>query len=371
MNNHKKEHSRTAVFQCAGDPLSLVDCEIPTLREEEILIRNEYTTLCRSDLNTFSGKRWEKSPTILGHEIVGRVAAFGEAAPRQDSRGCQLRTGDRVTWSIFASDPASELSRAGIPQKAEGLFKYGHEQLTPGSTLHGGLSQYAILRPNTVVVKLDEAVPLGVAATINCAGATVAGALRLAGDVGGKTVVVSGVGMLGITACAMCRAAGAKRIIAIDIRQDRTEKARFFGADETWLSGADEEPSKRLHRHSRFADPAHVVLEFSGVTAAMEWTLNLLGIGGTAVWVGATHPQEKVQLDAQSLVRRLLILKGLHNYNRQDLIKAVQFFEQHHAEFPFESLVYDGFSLEQVNEAFDFALESDVHRVGIRIWGAQ
>jgi putative phosphonate catabolism associated alcohol dehydrogenase len=348
-----------------------VDCEIPALKEEEILIRNEYTTLCRSDLNTFSGKRSEKSPTILGHEIVGRVAAFGEAAPRQDARGCQLRTGDRVTWSIFASDPASALSRAGIPQKAEGLFKYGHEKLVPGSTLHGGLSQYTILRPNTVVIKLDETVPLGVAAIINCAGATVAGALRLAGDVGGKTVVVSGVGMLGIVACAMCKVGQAEQIVAIDVREERLAKAKLFGAHETWLGSADAQTGERLPRYLKKANPAHVVLEFSGVAEAMESTLALLGIGGTAVWVGAVHPQRKVQLDAESIVRRLLKLKGLHNYNRQDLIRAAQFFEQHHTEFPFESLVYDGFSLEQVNEAFDFALKSDFHRVGVRIWGVQ
>jgi len=59
-----------AVFYSPQEPLRLIDCDVPELKEMEILVRNEYATLCRSDLNTFSGKRTEKSPTILGHEIV-------------------------------------------------------------------------------------------------------------------------------------------------------------------------------------------------------------------------------------------------------------------------------------------------------------
>jgi putative phosphonate catabolism associated alcohol dehydrogenase len=361
MGKRTKQYSRTAVFYSPQEPLRLIDCDVPELKEKEILVRTEYTTLCRSDLNTFSGKRTEKSPTILGHEIVGRIAAFGEAAPAQDGRGCPLNIGDRVTWSIFASDPASELSRRGIPQKAEGLFKYGHEQLTETNTLHGGLSQYCILRPYTNVFKIDETVPLKVAATINCAVATVAGAIRLAGDVSGKNVVISGVGMLGIVACAMCKAGGAKRIIAIDVYPKRLEIARSFGVDETWTIDASKEA---LSRNDASID---TVFEFSGVAEAMESTLPLLGIGGTAVWIGATHPQRNVGVNAEMMIRRLLTVRGLHNYNEHDLRTAVEFIETHHASFPFESLIEDRFCLEQVQEAFVYALSSNPYRVGVRI----
>lgn len=211
MNDHEREHSRLAVVHCAGNPLSLVDCDIPALNEEEILIRNECTTFCRSDLNTFSDSRSEKSPIIPGHEMVGRIAAFGEADSQHDSTG----------------------------------------------------------------------------------------------------------------------------------------------------------------RQSRNADPVHVVMEFGGVEAAMESTLALLCVGGTAVRVGTTHPERKVQLDAETIVRRLLPFKGLHNCNRQDLMAAVEFFEGHHTEFPFEGPIHHEFSLEQVDAAFNSALDSDPYRVGIRIWECQ
>src|SRR5262245_40067702 len=120
--------SKTAVFHSKEKAFTYEVIPVPPLRDGEILIRNEYTTLCRSDMHNFSGKRNEKVPTILGHEIVGRIEEFGPGAPATDTRGAALRVGDLATWGIFASDPLSRLARMGIPQKGDGLFKYGHEQ---------------------------------------------------------------------------------------------------------------------------------------------------------------------------------------------------------------------------------------------------
>lgn len=358
MKADNSTNSLTAVFSSPHEPLEMTYIPVPALKDREILIRTEYTTLCRSDLNTFSGKRQEKSPTILGHEIVGRIAAFGPNTPQTDLRGCPLQVGDRVTWSIFASDPAAELSRRGMPQKAPGLFKYGHEQITAQSTLHGGLSQYCILRPLTTVIKLDESIPLPIAAPVNCAGATVAGALRLAGDIKGRRVMISGVGMLGLFACAMSRAGGAQRIVAIDANPERLDRACQFGAHETRLASSQTPVSD---------EPVDIVVELSGTSEAMESALERMDIGATAVWVGATHPQAPVRVDAERTIRRLHTIKGLHNYNAQDLLQAVEFVEQHHQRFPFIKLISDRFTLDAAQEAFAYALASNCHRVGIRI----
>ena len=222
--------SKYVVFNTSGDPLEIKEVGIPELKQGEILVRNEYTTLCRSDLNTYSGKRKEKTPTILGHEIVGRIAGFGPGASRMDSRNEELEINDLITWAIFASDPNAKLAILGIPQKAAGLFKYGHEKITPENKLHGGLSEYTILRANTPVAKVDENVPLKLTSIINCAVATSAGALRLAGNVKNKNVMISGSGMLGVVACAMCSVQGANKIVALDSNPDRLETAKLFGA---------------------------------------------------------------------------------------------------------------------------------------------
>lgn len=356
------QFSKTALFISPDEPLQISDILIPAMGDGEILVKNEYTTLCRSDLNTFCGKRIEKTPTILGHEVVGRIINTGNGAPETDVRGDQLQPGDRITWAIFASDPASEMAKKGIPQKAPGLFKYGHEKVTADSTLHGGLSEFTLLRKNTPVIKISENIPLPVAATINCAVATVAGALRLAGEIKGKNVVVSGAGMLGIIATAMCKLKGAKTIFAIDIDQERLKVATSFGANKTSIPSELEKLEIIAPGSLKIFD---VVLEFSGIPSIIEQTLDLLEIGGISVWIGATFPTRSTRIDAEKIVRNLFTIKGLHNYNEDDLVEAVNFMENHHNNFPFLSLVHNQFTLTEVNEAFQYAISANPHRVGI------
>ena len=357
--------SKTAVFTSHLHPLEIRAIPVPPLNKGEILVRNEYTTLCRSDLYTYSGKRQEATPTILGHEITGRIEAFGDNGPCPDLRNNLLAKGDRISWAIFTSDPGSDLARQGIPQKGEGLFKYGHERLTEESVLHGGLSEYIILRPHTPVIKIDESLPLGVAAIINCAVATVAGAMRLAGDVQGKHVLISGAGMLGMIACAMCRVKGAVSVSALDVSPERLNESSKFGADNTFL--ADQALAENIRAHFEKTNPFHVVIELSGVASATEQAIEMLAIGGTAVLPGATYPERPLQLNAEKIVRNLLTLKGLHNYNREDFRVAVEFMEQHHSEFPFAGMIHEGFTLTDINEAFDHGLKVNPFRVGVKI----
>lgn len=358
--------SKLAVFRGSGQPMTLETTPVPGLREGEILVRNEYTTLCRSDLNTFSGKRTEKTPTILGHEIVGVIAALGPGAPAQDGLGTELRLGQRVTWAIYASDPSAWLSRQGIPQKAPGLFKYGHEPITPESTLHGGLAEFCVLRRHTPVVVLAAPMPLPLMALINCSVATVAGSLRLAGPLAERNVVVAGAGMLGVIACAMCRRAGARRVVAVDIDDGRLALVKEFGADLT-MKFQPGVRIKELVADSLPGEPVAVALDYSGVPETMEALIDLLGIGGTAVFIGATFPQRALQINAEHLIRKVQTIKGLHNYNEADFTAAVRFMEENHAGFPFGRLVHEQFDLDTVNEAFQYALESGAYRIGVRI----
>ena len=358
---------KIAVFESADKPLQLIETVISALKEKEILIRNEYATLCRSDIYTYTGKRIEKNPTILGHEIVGRIAAFGQDALEKDIRGISLKIGDRVTWAIFASNPESKFSKMGMPQKAEDLFKYGHEQITPDSSLHGGLSQFTILRKHTPIIKIKESLPLPVAAIINCAVATVAGAIRVAGELSGKNVLICGTGMLGMIACAMAKSNAAAKVFAADTNAERLAISKEFGVDETLEMTTEKSLKNLFAEKTNGFNSINTLIDFSGSPDAMEEAFELLGIGGTAVLIGATFPQRKIQIDAEQVVRKILTIKGLHNYNEQDLDTAVSFIEQNQGSFPFEKLIYDGFSLEQSNEAFLYAIEKNNFRVGINI----
>lgn len=357
--------SKIAVFSSAKAPLKLEEVDVPALQPGEILVKTEYTTLCRSDLHTYCGNRQEKTPTILGHEIVGRITAFGSQSPRQDSRGLSLQPGDRITWAIYAADPQSKMAQAGIPQKAPDLFKYGHERITPASTLHGGLAEHIILRPHTPVARLKENVPLPVAATINCAVSTVAGALRLADTLAGKRVLVSGAGMLGMMACAMSKQGGAEKVVAADIDAGRLQVATRYGADLTWP--AKETPSAFLPPHFETTQAFDLVIECSGVPSAMEQSLSCLRTGGVAIWIGAAYPQRDLHINAEQVLRNLWTIKGLHNYNADDFLAAVQFIEDYHHDFPFLDLIKGGFCLEEANEAFAHAVTAKPFRVGIQL----
>ena len=359
--------SKLAVFHGPGRPLTIDEVELPVLREGQILVRNEYTTLCRSDLTTYTGKRTEKTPTILGHEIVGRIEEFGLDAPESDCRGDPLKVGDRITWGIYASDPESYLSRMGIPQKGDGLFKYGHEEIRENCHLHGGLSEYCILRKHTPIIRIGEPIPLPVIALLNCSVATVAGAIRLAGSIEGRDVLVAGVGMLGIIACAVCKIVGAGRIVGIDIDEERIKTARSFGADITVNLKEEGLRIEERLTSDLGGKSIQAALDFSGIPETMELALSLLGIGGVAVWVGATFPQRDLRVNAEKVVRNLHVLKGLHNYNQEDLVFAVNFMERHYKEFPFESLVQGEFDLDSVNESFEYAVSSGAHRVGLTL----
>jgi len=361
--------SRLAVFNSPNQPLTLETVPVPPLAQGEMLVRIEYSTLCRSDLTTFQGKRREKTPTILGHEIVGVIEALGPSAPATDCRGAALRAGDRVTWAIFAADPRSALALRGIPQKSPDLFKYGHEMIRPESTLHGGLAEHCILRRHTPVIRLGPNLPLPVAALINCAVATVAGSLRVAGSVRGRVVLLAGAGMLGVVAGAMCHSAGARMVIATDIDDGRLAMARKFGVDATVKIAAGGPTLAESLAALDLPEPVTVALDYSGVPDTMEALLEVLGIGGTAVFIGAVFSQRALQINAERLVRQVHTLTGLHNYNEEDLVNAVEFMEEHHAEYPFASLVEDRFDLDTVNEAFACGISSGAYRVGIRMAG--
>ena len=199
--------------------------------EHPLLVRKHDQIKNMSDIHTYQGKRVEKSPTILGHEIVGVIEQLGPNAPVKDVRGNELKIGDKVTWAIFASSPEDDLSKAGIPQKAKDLFKYGHEQITDHSHFHGGLSANTVLRKNTPIAMLNNDLPNEIASLINCSVATVAGAIRLAGELKSKTVLVYGAGMLGVIACAMASKMGAINIIAIDENEQRLEISKKFNSN--------------------------------------------------------------------------------------------------------------------------------------------
>jgi putative phosphonate catabolism associated alcohol dehydrogenase len=399
--------SRAVVFTGPGNPLELVRFPAPEPRDGEILVRVTCCTLCRSDLHTHAGRRTEPTPTILGHEIVGRIEAFGPSAPRVDARGVPVTVGSRISWAVAVGCGSCFFCAEDIPQKCERPYKYGHQRMASDRPHGGGLSDFIVLVPGTVWLQVPDAIPDTVAAPANCATATVAALLRYADLRAGQTVLVLGAGVLGVTACAMARAAGARAVVVSDTVQECRDRAIRFGATHTFLPSdaacrEESSTSGRARHPTRCGDaacreesstsgapqkgcgghPTHygdeltagvheithgrgadVVLELAGTARSAQAGLSLVRTGGTLVLAGTVAPVGTIALDPEQVVRRMLTIRGVHNYHPRDLATALEFLSGLGRDFPWSSLVVAEYPLEQAEQAFATAHA----RPGVRV----
>jgi alcohol dehydrogenase len=249
-----------------------------------------------------------------------------------------------------------------LPQKCERLYKYGHERLDAERPRGGGLADFVLLAPGTTCLRVPDAIPDAVAASANCATATAAAALRQCGPIQGKFVLVLGAGMLGVTACAMARVAGAALVIASDPSAARRERALRFGA--THIADIDTNLPACVRELTQ-GRGAHAVLELAGAADSVRSALSLAGVGGTIVLAGTVAPVGCIDLDPENMVRRLLTIRGVHNYHPRDLMTALAFLAGPGREFPWQSLVADQFALEQAEQAFAAAHAQPGMRVAV------
>lgn len=351
--------ARAARFTGPGTPLELANEPTPEPRAGEVLVRVTCCTLCRSDLHTHAGRRSEPLPAVLGHEIVGTIAAFGEGADRTDFRGAPADIGTRVTWAVAVGCGVCFFCGDGLPQKCATPFKYGHRRAEPGRPA-GGLSEFVLLVPGTAWFVVPGALPDRVAAPANCATATAAAVLRAAGSVEGRTVLVMGAGVLGVAACAMARAAGARAVIAADPLAANRERAKAFGATHAVPTGGALAGAVAEVTAGRGAD---AVLELAGTADAVTAALTLARAGGTVVLAGTVAPVGAVAFDPEAAVRRVLTIRGVHNYHPHDLAAALDFLAGPGAAYPFAELVGAEYPLSEVERAF-----ADAHaRPGVRV----
>lgn len=349
------------VFEDIQKPFNELLFDLPEIGESEILVKIKYTTICTSDLHTFYGRRKSPTHSILGHEIMGEV----EKIPKngiKDFYGNDLNIGNTITWSVYAHDADDKFVKLGIPQKSISLFKYGHQKIDNQHQLSGGFATHFHLKKGSTIFKVPENLTQREAAPLNCTHATIAGAIRLAGNIEDKNVLVCGVGMLGLSACAMAKEAGANTVFAMDINENRLEKSKQFGVDTTINSTL---PFTKQLKESNSLGGVDIVIETSGVPSAIENTIQMLNIGGTIVLVGSVFSQRDISVNAEVLVRKLLTIKGLHNYIHQDLGYAIDFLSKNNKKYPFEKLVEKEFSLKELDAAFEYAHTNSCFRVGI------
>ncbi|MEW4568198.1 zinc-binding dehydrogenase [Tautonia sp. JC769] len=355
--------SVAAIFHGPGVPLEFREVALPDPDRigAAMLVEVVACTLCGSDLHSYHGRRSVPVPTVLGHEILGRIAAFGPEAPRQDADGRPLKVGDRVTWGVVACCGECFSCRHDLPQKCERMVKYGHEAIRPGLELTGGLAGHCVLVPGTAIFLVPEELPDAVACPANCATATVAAALEAAGPIEGNRVLVLGSGMLGLTAAAWARTLGAGEVICCDADARRLDLAEVFGASRT----ATPETMAEVVSSATEGRGVDVAIELTGAPEAIEAALPIVRIGGVFVLVGAVCPTRPVAIVPEQIVRRCLTIRGVHNYRPDHLGRALDFLASAGA-FPFRELVSEWQPLSSLEAALNAPPDPDRPRMGIR-----
>lgn len=319
--------ARAQVWRGGGD-FQLLEIALPTLGEDEVLVKLTTATICGSDRHTVSGRRSGACPSILGHEGVGIVT---------ESRRGGVEPGDRVVFSVTSSCGRCDNCRRGLTAKCETVLKAGHESFDGDWPLSGTYADHIHLRSGQAIEPVPADVPDAVASTAGCAAATVMAALEATGDLTGRRVFVNGIGMLGIIAVAAARARDAAHVIACDPNPVSRELVKEL-ADVTVAPG-----------ESHTVD---VALELSGATAGVEACIAALDIGGTAVLAGTVTPGPDVAVNPEWLVRGWRTVTGVHNFEPRHLTQAVEFLAAAGHSLPVDEIFGRPVPLEQLPEQF-------------------
>ena len=347
------------VFHGPNQPLKLERWPVPhELNPGEVLVAIDLATICGSDLHTVGGQRQERTPCILGHEAVGRIV-------KVDQTRAGLNGADRVTWSVADSCGVCPMcTEHQLPQKCQSLFKYGHAATDDGTGLNGCYASHILLRVGTHIVKVPDSLPDHVIAPANCALATAVNAVsRLPNDC--KTVVIQGAGLLGMYVCALLHERGVPHVFCVDIQERRLAQVAAFGgiAINGHSSCYANDRDKILSVAENGVD---AVVESAGVASLVPEGIRLLRTGGHYGLVGMVHPQSRLEITGEQIIRKCLTIHGVHNYSPCHLDQAVQFLADTVEKYPYQSLVSPPFALSALDKAIETAQSQQWFRVSVR-----
>ena len=309
---------------------------VPAPGPGEAVVTLAAATVCGSDRHTVSGRRSAACPSVLGHEGVGVVTASNGA---RTVDGALLEPGDRVVFGGTSTCGHCTPCLRGLTAKCESVRKVGHEALASDWPLSGTYATHILLRAGIAVVTVPASLPDGVAATAGCAVATVMAMLERAGDLTGRRVLVSGLGMLGTVAVAAALDRGAAEVCAVDLHEDRRATARAVGAAQVADDAAQ-------------LGTVDVALELSGHPAGVTACLDALDLGGTAVLAGSVAPAGTVAVDPEWIVRGWRTVTGVHNYEPRHLRQAVDFLASGAHGLPWDEVLGGPIAPEELGREF-------------------
>jgi len=358
--------ARAAVMVAPRQNLEITHYPLPAVAEGCILVKITCCTVCGSDVHTWSGRRASPLPIILGHEIVGTIAAMGTGVSR-DSGDRPLVVGDRITWTLMDNCGKCYYCREkGLMMKCRSLKKYGHDSCADFPHFVGGFAEYCYLTPGTCVIRIPDEIPDAVAAPANCTLATAAAGWEAAAGLPFENMLILGAGALGIYTAALAAHCGCGKIIAGDALDHRLECILSFGATHTFNT-VEQAPDALVHAVKDLTGGFGVdcVFEAAGSPDLIPIGLKCLRTGGRLIEMGNSFPGARFSYDACDLVWRRLTLSGVHNYDTRHLQMGIDLIAASRHRFPFDKLVTHAYTLDEINIALRTAASGEAVRVAV------
>jgi alcohol dehydrogenase len=341
-------------------PLDIQELELDPPREGELLVKVGAAGLCHSDLSVIDGSRPRVMPMVLGHEAAGEVVEVGPGVG-------DFEVGDHVILAFVPACGGCEPCRTGraalcdrgAAANVSGELLGGGRRWKPGdgSEMHHhlGVSAFAehIVVSTRSAVKVDPSLPHEIAALFGCAVLTGVGAVQNSAEVRmGDTVAVFGLGGVGLAALLGARLAGASRIVAVDVVQDKLDLALEVGATDVVLAGgAGTVEDVRLAAGGGGADK---VIETVGNADVLADAYAATKRGGVTVTVGLPHPSKTLSIPAVSLVAEERTLRGSYLGSCVPTIDVPRYVELYQkGRLPVDRLLTHRIELDDINEGFD------------------
>ncbi|MEM9663113.1 MAG: zinc-binding dehydrogenase, partial [Planctomycetota bacterium] len=272
---------RCLIKHHAGVGLELVERPVPDVGPRDVLIRVSKAGICGTDRHIWEWDDWAAGRVpvgiVTGHEFVGSIESVGSAVTK-------FAVGQRVSAEGHTTRGIDYNSRTGNAHIAMDTEIIGIDR-------DGCFGEYVVV-PEENVWPVHPAISDKVAAVLDPLGNAVH--TVMAADVSARSVLVSGVGIIGLMAVTVAKAAGASRIFATDVNPARLALAKRLGAIEAYDVREGDGWIEELRRQCR-GEGVDVVLEMSGASSAFDQCFHALRNGGVAALLGL--PAKPVTFD--------------------------------------------------------------------------
>jgi alcohol dehydrogenase len=342
----------------SSKPICIETIDLAPPDDGEILVKVAAAGLCHSDLSTIDNSRPRSLPAVLGHEGAGVVAELGAGIN-------DLSIGDHVVFVFAPGCGSCRNCHRGRPYaclrwpdvRARGELFTGGRRLSKNGTFiahNSGVScfaEYAVVARSSLV-RIDKDVPLVDAAMFGCAVQTgVGAAVNTAAVRTGDVVAVIGLGGVGLSCMMGARLAGAKRIIAIDVSDEKLDLARQLGATDTFNAG---DPGCVKQIREATGGGVDFAFEMAGSVKALALGTDILCRGGTVVTAGLSPAAASYPLHHTSLVGDAKSICGCYMGScvpERDIPAFIDLYKQ--GRLPIDRLKSGTLPLEQINLGFD------------------